>query len=147
VTLPLLLRETEQVAATEAMPIGHGETHRVVIIEDNVDACEIMKELLETAGHEVSAAFEGHAGIRLVQETHPEIVLCDIGLPELDGYAVIAELREQLKGSMPFMIAITGYGGPEDRTRALAAGFDRYLVKPVAPDVLLQLVARERENR
>jgi two-component system, sensor histidine kinase len=148
VTLPLLpSRETESVAPTEAMPIAHGETHRVVIIEDNVDACEIMKELLETAGHEVSAAFEGHSGIRLVRDTHPEIVLCDIGLPELDGYAVIAELREQLKESMPFMIAISGYGRPEDRTRALAAGFDRYLVKPVAPDVLLQLVARERENR
>ncbi len=74
-------------------------------------------------------------------------MLCDIGLPELDGYAVIAHLREQLKESMPFMIAITGYGRPEDRTRALAAGFDRYLVKPVAPEVLLQLLAREHENR
>jgi two-component system, sensor histidine kinase len=147
VTLPLLAKEPSAgVVDTEPMPIADRELHRIVIIEDNVDSCETLRELLEMAGHQVSTAFEGSTGVKLIQETHPDIVLCDIGLPEMDGYAVIARLRENTQDAMPFMIAITGYGRSEDRMRALAAGFDRYLVKPVAPDTLLQLVSRGRQS-
>ena len=147
VMLPLLSGlQSEPVLKAEPMSIAQGEMRRIVLIEDNIDGCESLRQWLELAGHKVSCAFDGAAGVSLVQETQPQIVLCDIGLPELDGYAVIARLREQMKDAMPLMIAVTGYGRPDDRLRALAAGFDQYLVKPVAPEGLLQLISRARRS-
>ena len=144
VMLPLLASaQSEPIVESWPAPAAGGEARRIVVIEDNVDACEMLKSVLEMDGHRVSLAFGGMAGVRLVHEVRPDIVICDIGLPEMDGYAVIARLREQQE-TMPFMVALTGYGRAEDRMRALAAGFDRYLVKPVASQTLLDLISGQR---
>ena len=76
-------------------------------------------------------------------QLQPDLVLCDIGLPGLDGYAVIAQLRAEMKPPLPVMIALTGYGQPEDLARALEAGFHHHLVKPVNADDLLRLIASQ----
>lgn len=119
---------------------------RVVLIDDNVDASESLKMLLQLTGCEVYCALDGIAGVALVHANRPQIVLCDIGLPGMNGYAVVEQLRKEGPQPMPLMIALTGYGQAEDRERSLAAGFDHHLVKPVHPDVLLRVIADEEER-
>jgi CheY-like chemotaxis protein len=115
--------------------------YRITLIDDDADSNAALGMLLQRAGHEVTAALNGLAGLELVRQHRPDIVLCDIGLAGMDGYAVAARLREVPIEPRPTAIAITGYGQPEDRARALAAGFDHHLVKPVDPDMLLRLIA------
>jgi signal transduction histidine kinase/ActR/RegA family two-component response regulator len=122
---------------------------RILLIEDNVDACDTLRTLLELAGHQVSVAYDGNAGLAEAQARSYDIVICDIGLPGIDGLEIMTRLRgaprRQEAARQPFSIALSGYGQVEDRERALFAGFDRYLVKPAAPEALLALVAEARE--
>jgi len=113
---------------------------RILIVEDNADAREALKVLLELEGHTVEAAEEGLKAIELARATALDIALVDIGLPGLDGYGVARQLRAAA-GRCPILIALTGYGQPEDRQRALDAGFDDVLVKPVDPTALTTLMA------
>jgi signal transduction histidine kinase/ActR/RegA family two-component response regulator len=146
VTLPLMTEVAGgAVASAPLAPTVQGHGCRIVIADDNVDVNDSLRMLLQMAGHEVSAAFDGATAIRLVQANRPQIVLCDIGLPGLDGYAVIRELRAQMGEAMPVMVAITGFGQASDRERALAAGFDHHLVKPVDPALLLQMIASQAD--
>jgi CheY-like chemotaxis protein/nitrogen-specific signal transduction histidine kinase len=141
VTFPLLKNTPAALLETGSAGVEvPGERHHVVVIEDNVDANDSLKMVLEVLGHEVFPAFDGKAGVALVREKQPDIVLCDIGLPGQDGYQVIASLKKTMS-PMPIMIALTGYGQAEDRVRALAAGFDHHLVKPVDIEALLRLIA------
>jgi CheY-like chemotaxis protein len=118
-----------------------GASLRIAVVDDNVDANDSLCTLLQVMGHEVTAAYSGSTAIELIRESQPVLVVCDIGLPGMDGYQVIAALRETMEGSMPVMIALTGYGQPEDRDRALDAGFDHHLTKPVNVEELLRLIA------
>jgi len=113
---------------------------RVLIIEDNVDAAGSLSEVLELGDHEVEVAYNGPEGITKAQEFRPEVVLCDIGLPGMDGYQVARALRADtgLKGT--FLVALTGYALPEDLQRAAEAGFERHLAKPLSPEKLEQLL-------
>jgi signal transduction histidine kinase/CheY-like chemotaxis protein len=113
-------------AAVEEMP-----RRRILVVEDNRDAADTLREVLELAGHEVAVAYEGPAGVEAAREFHPEVVLCDLGLPGMDGYAVAAELRRDPATAATRLIAVSGYGQDEDRRRSLEAGFDRHLIKPV----------------
>jgi len=117
---------------------------RVLLVEDNIDACETLKAFLELEAHEVTMAHDGNAGLEALLSRDFDVVVCDIGLPGIDGLEVVARLRASGKRAQPVAIALSGYGQAEDRSRALAAGFDHYLVKPVSPDVLLALVAARR---
>jgi CheY-like chemotaxis protein len=111
---------------------------RVLVVEDSVDAAEIMGELLTRWGHEVRVAHDGETALDAARAFRPQVILLDIGLPDTDGYAVAHRLRgEDLGGEL--LVALTGYGEPEDRERAQRAGFDRHLTKPVDPDALLAL--------
>jgi signal transduction histidine kinase len=112
---------------------------RILLVEDNSDARQALKDLLELWGHQVQVAPDGLNGVALALEVRPELALVDIGLPGLDGYRVAQELRARV-GEEIRLVAITGYGGPEDRHRALQAGFDHHLVKPVKPDELDRLL-------
>ncbi|MDI1449289.1 PAS domain S-box protein [Polyangium sp. 6x1] len=112
-----------------------GQSRRVLVVDDNVDAAETMAALLETLGHEVSVAHDGEAALEAVSNGHPEIVLLDIGLPRMDGYEVCKRLRDD-GTPRPFIVAVTGYGQAEDRERALKAGFDAHLVKPASFDAI-----------
>jgi CheY-like chemotaxis protein len=111
----------------------------ILIIEDNADARDALRLLLELDGHVVDAAGEGAEGVQIAQAKDPDIALVDIGLPGLDGYEVARRLRAS--GSRrPVLVALTGYGQPEDRRRAVEAGFDALLVKPVDPSMLASLL-------
>jgi two-component system, sensor histidine kinase len=113
---------------------------RVLLVEDADDVREALAELLALHGHQIAAASRGEEGVALALRQEPEVVLVDIGLPDLDGHEVGRRLRAAL-GPAPLLIAMTGYGREEDRQRALQAGFDLHLVKPVDPDELERVVA------
>ena len=114
---------------------------RVLLIEDNGDARDALRALLELDGYEVHAAADGIQGLDLARTKAPEVALVDIGLPGFDGYEVARRMRA-LPAPPPVMIALTGYSEPEDRERAKDAGFAAHLVKPVDPDELSRLLAR-----
>ncbi|MDE2400112.1 MAG: response regulator [Burkholderiales bacterium] len=116
-----------------------GVRRRVVVIEDNEDVLEALRVLLELAGHAVSTANDGEAGVREVLRSSPDIVLIDIGLPTLTGYEAAQRLRQA--GYAGQLIALSGYGQPKDIASAMAAGFDAHLVKPVDPQALEKLVS------
>lgn len=127
-------------AVHRAAPVV-GAARRILIVEDNADASDMMRMLLEVEGHQVEIAGDGNSGLALALEGRFDAIVCDIGLPGLDGLELMARLRAAPTGTRPLAIALSGYGQPQDRERALAAGFDRYLVKPVAPGVLIELLA------
>jgi signal transduction histidine kinase/CheY-like chemotaxis protein len=114
---------------------------RILLVEDNADACATLADILAVEGHEVVCAGDGREGLALALGARWDVIVCDIGLPELDGLALMRALRAQQEGTRPYAIALTGYGQPDDAARGLAAGFDRYLVKPVGATVLLGVVA------
>jgi len=111
---------------------------RVLVVDDSVDSAETLGELLRIWGHDVSIAHDGEEALRQAREIRPDVVLLDIGLPGMDGYAVAGQLRaEGLAGRL--LVAISGYSGIEDRERMKEAGFDGHLVKPVEPTALQAL--------
>ena len=114
---------------------------RILLIDDNVDAGVVMAMLLRLSGHEVTVVLDGPSALRAYAQALPQVVLCDIGLPGMSGYEVAAKIREGAEPARPLLIALTGYGGPKDRERAFAAGFDHHLVKPADPEALLLLIA------
>jgi signal transduction histidine kinase/DNA-binding response OmpR family regulator len=116
---------------------------RILVVEDNADIRETLKELLEIEGHEVTVAVDGNAAVAVASNGHEhDVALVDIGLPGLDGYGVARKLRDiqKQRGYPRRLIAMTGYGQAEDRRRALEAGFDAHLVKPVDPEMLTRLL-------
>lgn len=115
---------------------------KIVIVEDNDDARDMLKMLLEMEGHEVHTAEDGLAGIALILGNQPDIALVDIGLPGVDGYGVAQKVRAET-GSSVRLVAVTGFGQREDSQRVAAAGFDQHLIKPVRLDALLDVLALE----
>jgi CheY-like chemotaxis protein len=113
---------------------------RLLVVDDNRDAAEIMSMLLQMWGHEVAFAFDGPSALQTAERWQPEAVFLDIGLPGMDGYEVAARLRELPHAKDAVLIAITGYGEDDDRLRSRRAGIDHHLVKPVAPDTLRSLI-------
>lgn len=113
---------------------------RVVIIEDNKDAAITLRDALTLCGHQVEVAYEGLSGIELAQRFLPEVVICDIGLPQMDGYEVAKTLRKAPSLQGVYLVALSGYAASEDVARAKAAGFDKHLAKPPALDALDRLV-------
>ena len=110
---------------------------RVLVVEDNADTAETMRLLLADCGFHVAVAHTTAEGLKTARQMEPHVVLCDIGLPDGDGYSVGSMLRQgTCTGSR--LIAVTGHGEPADRQRALAAGFDQHLQKPVDPATLLR---------
>jgi signal transduction histidine kinase len=138
VKLPLL-RELE-IPAPPPKGRDARRGRRILLVEDNSDARQAMRDLLELWGHQVTVAPDGVQGVALALQQTPELALVDIGLPGLDGYRVAEELRSRVGQSIR-LVAITGYGGPEGHDRALKAGFDLHLVKPVKPDDLDRLLS------
>jgi len=140
VTLPRLEHQVDAVIEPSALGHSAPTRARILLIDDNVDAGEVLAELLRQSGHEVAIALDGQAGLDVVDRFDPQVVLCDIGLPGLDGYEVAVRMRERQSTTRPLMVALTGYGSVKDRQRSTAAGFDRHVVKPVIPEELLQII-------
>lgn len=127
----------------QAMPpdISH-HSRRVLIIDDNVDVAETLRELLELNNHEVTAAYDGPEGIAKAREFRPELVLCDIGLPNMNGYDIARAFRQDDALNDIFLVALTGYAMPEDLQQAANAGFNRHLAKPVDLPELERMLAQ-----
>jgi PAS domain S-box-containing protein len=131
-----------------AAPPPAGKRLRILVVEDNHDSAESLRLLLQMFGHEVSVAYTGTDGVQAAKRWHPDVVLCDIGLPGLDGYGVVGELRRDPETATTPAIAVTGYGAEEDRRRSRQAGFNMHLVKPADPDELREVLnaMTDREN-
>ncbi len=113
------------------MTPAHGEM-AVLVVDDNRDAADMLRDVLELAGHRVAVAYEGEQAVEQVRRLRPAVVLCDIGLPPgMDGYAVARAIRADRALAGVYLVAFTGYGRKEDRDMALAAGFDAHVTKPV----------------
>jgi CheY-like chemotaxis protein len=120
-----------------------GRGRRILLVEDNDDARETLRRLLALDGHSVRAVPDGEAALEAVKAEAPEFALIDIGLSGIDGFEVARRVRALAgTGERPVLVAVTGYGLPEDRKRSLAAGFDFHLVKPVDAGVLAEILTR-----
>ncbi len=117
---------------------------RIVLIEDNDDAADVLAMWLEELGHDVRVARTGPTGLAMVRELGPDLVLCDVGLPEMDGVEVCKRVMELDASVRPTMVALTGWGMASDRQRTAEAGFDHHLVKPVALDKLRAILSSVR---
>lgn len=141
VRLPAVQKPSEQ-----AVPAAEGIGARsVLLVEDNDDARQMLQAALALGGHEVRAASDGESALALAAEASPDVALIDLGLPDISGYEVARRLRAAGGGRMT-LIALTGYGQDADRRRALEAGFDAHLTKPVTPERLQQAIGGRAER-
>jgi CheY-like chemotaxis protein len=138
VALPLLPQPAP--APGRAPAAGTLRARRVLVIDDDVDSAETLRELLALSGHSVETASDGTEGLRRAAALSPDVILCDVALPGMSGYEVAKALRA-MHGPRALLVALTGFGSDEHRRCALAAGFDAHVVKPVSPEQLEQLVA------
>ena len=143
VSLPIVDEFAQGHAPVRREP-GRETPRRIVVIDDNQDAAESLAMLLRLKGHDVQIAYDGPSGLTLALETAPECVLIDIGLPGMDGYEVAKRLRSHDRSGRTVLVALTGYGQQEDRARSRQAGFDHHLVKPVAQNVLEDVLRADR---
>jgi signal transduction histidine kinase/ActR/RegA family two-component response regulator len=144
VRLPLVpearAREAEEGRHLSRAPAAR----RILLIDDSDDVREMLKELLESLGHDVSIAEDGLQGVERARELRPDVALVDIGLPGIDGYEVARRLHADDPETPPYTIALTGYGSPEAKARAKAAGFDLHMTKPVDLKKLIELIQRSK---
>ena len=119
---------------------------RILLVEDNADARQMLHMLLTLAGHEVDSAPHGTTGLEKAAATRPDIAVIDLGLPGVDGYEIARRLRAAGRDELG-LIALTGYGQPADRQAALAAAFDAHVVKPVDPSHLASVIASVQRRR
>ncbi|MEO8442402.1 MAG: ATP-binding protein, partial [Betaproteobacteria bacterium] len=128
------------VASTLLPATRDAHAKNILVIEDNLDGREMLRAALSFDGHRIETAPDGLSGIEMVRKTSPDIVLIDIGLPDIDGYEVARRLREDDANKLLLLIAMTGYGQPQDEHRAVGAGFNLHLVKPVTAEQLQQVI-------
>jgi CheY-like chemotaxis protein len=114
-----------------ALPSERSERRRILVVDDNEDARELLAELLRDLGHEVRVAEDGPTALQELREFHAEVAILDLGLPVMDGFELARRVREQQRPPFPRLVALTGYGLDRDLVRTRAAGFDAHLVKPV----------------
>ncbi|MGI4721637.1 MAG: ATP-binding protein [Janthinobacterium lividum] len=144
IRLPLLQSPpVEEEAPGEAH--AHEGPVRVLVVDDNADAAQMLATLLEAHGHAVSVEYDGTGGLARAVRERPEVMLLDIGLPDIDGHELARRLRASPETAQATLVALTGYGQSDDRERAYEAGFDRHLVKPADLSELLRILAAVRE--
>jgi PAS domain S-box-containing protein len=124
-----------------ATPRAEAPRRRILVIEDNVDAADMLRTLLELEGHEVQVAYDGPTGLDVAGRSQPDIILCDIGLPGMDGCAVAQAVRADDRLRRAYLVALSGYALPEDLQRAADAGFDTHIAKPASVETLRAVLA------
>jgi PAS domain S-box-containing protein len=144
VRLPRQRREPAAAANGAAVPLAPhpAQARRLLVVDDNEDAASTVAELLRMAGNEVQVAHEGLEAVEQARRFRPDVVLLDIGLPDIDGYEVARRIRRLPGVRQPILIALTGWGQPQDKEAAARAGFDHHWTKPVDPGRLQELSAR-----
>ncbi|HEU4727967.1 MAG TPA: ATP-binding protein [Kofleriaceae bacterium] len=140
-----MVRLPRAVARPEGAPAARAVSHpevsrRVLVVDDNEDAANLLGEIVRLRGHEVTIVHDPASALAVVGELQPEIAFLDIGLPGMDGYQLAARMHARVPACC--LVALTGYGQDSDRERAASAGFAAHLVKPVKIDTILQLLAR-----
>jgi CheY-like chemotaxis protein/anti-sigma regulatory factor (Ser/Thr protein kinase) len=138
---------TEEPAALESSSVADPVSRapqRILVVDDNEDALELLAEFLRNAGHVVTTAKDGPTALKIMRTFHADVAILDIGLPVMDGYELAGRLRAELGKELPRLIALTGYGQESDRARAREAGFDEHLTKPVDGGHLLGALDRTR---
>jgi PAS domain S-box-containing protein len=140
VRLPFLAAAAAPTLQAEA-PVSPVHRSRILVADDNIDAADSLAMILEMSGHDVRVAHDGRAALSVAQSFRPDTVLLDIGMPQLNGYEVAQALRQEPWGARITLIALTGWGQESDRLKAMDAGFDRHLTKPVDPAALEQLMS------
>jgi two-component system CheB/CheR fusion protein len=144
VRLPAFRASAAQIA--DAHPVAsspQSAARCILVVDDNVDGVATTAMLLEQAGHIVRTARDGPEALTAAREFLPDVVLLDIGLPRMSGYDVAKHLRGQRETASALLIAVTGYGRPDDIQQTQAAGFDHHLVKPVSWDQLAALLGKD----
>ena len=141
VRLPVALPLAEEEQSDQTDPILPSSRHRIMIVDDNLDAAETLAMLLTMMGDETLMAHDGLAALDLAETFRPDVMFLDIGMPKLNGYEVSRRLRQQTWGKDIVLVAVTGWGQEEDKRRSLEAGFDFHLTKPVMPDAVEELLA------
>jgi PAS domain S-box-containing protein len=142
ITLPLEVTAARTIQMDSADGVNVAAApRRVLVLDDNEDAAAILREMLELDGHVVEVAYTGREGIEKAQAFHPDVVLCDIGLPEMDGYEVARRMRADPALGRVGLIALSGYAQPEDVEMAKESGFDAHLAKPAGADTLARALA------
>ncbi len=134
-----------EVASAHGAPLK-APRRRVLIVDDNIDAANSLAMLLGVEGHEVQVAYDSREALERIESFHPDVALLDIGLPEIDGYALAQRLRSIPRLEGVRLVALTGYGQAEDHQRTRAAGFEYHLVKPVDPQTLAGILAGIRQS-
>jgi PAS domain S-box-containing protein len=142
VRLPAVAAPADRAAGGEEATRAPVVPRRVLVVEDSPDARQSLRLLLEMAGHHVETSEDGPSGLAKLGAFRPDVALIDLGLPGMDGYAVARELRRRPDTRAIRLVAVTGYGQAEDRRRALAAGFDQHVTKPVDATMLDELLGR-----
>jgi two-component system, chemotaxis family, CheB/CheR fusion protein len=138
--LSLVARDPDHKASPQRIEPNGKVSRRVLVADDNRDGADCLEMLLKMSGHEVYVALDGTEALELVRQHRPDVGVIDLGMPGLSGYEVARRIRAEAWGSATMLIALTGWGQEEDRRRALAAGFDHHLTKPVDPDQLQQML-------
>ena len=141
IQLPLAEAGSEKEAPRPREAVATPKT--ILVIEDNADGARSLADILELHGHAVRVARDGRSGIALARELKPDLILCDIGLPDVDGYEVARTLRRDGPLRLTRLVAVSGYAQPEDRQRSRDAGFDAHIPKPADLHEVLALVARD----
>ncbi|HEX6412641.1 MAG TPA: response regulator, partial [Burkholderiales bacterium] len=143
--LPLASGSVQDVRRPAYAAIKSGPV-RVLVADDNRDAADSLQRVLVLYGHDVRVAYDGVSAMQIGREFRPRVAVLDIGMPGTDGYTVAREIRKQ-HGREVTIVALTGWGQEADRRRAIEAGFDHHLVKPVDPDALNVLLAQTGAER
>ncbi len=120
--------------------------HRIMVVDDNLDATETMANIFKVLGHQVRTAKDGAEAVTIAEEFRPELIFMDIGTPRMNGYEACAQIRKQRWGKQMVIVALTGWGQDEDRKRSEEAGFDRHLVKPVDGQTVARLIGELEKN-
>jgi CheY-like chemotaxis protein len=148
--IPILDRRETHAERTEERETAHAvDCHRVLVVDDNRDSAQSLATLLRLHGQEVAVGYDGDEALHKALEFQPDLVLLDIGMPNVNGYDACRMIREQPRNKDVMMVALTGWGQDEDRRKSKQAGFDAHLVKPVDYGVLVELlgsIRRDREN-
>ncbi len=146
VHLPLSQQDADSVALPADVATAVS-TRRVLIIDDNVDVAEMLAAYLQQIGHAVTQAHDGSEGLHAATQHRPDVIVCDIGLPGVDGYEVARALRAMPQFQSSLLIAVSGYGDLADRDKARTAGFSHHITKPADPVALAALIASETGSK
>jgi CheY-like chemotaxis protein len=138
--MPIVVEMGNEVRS-EPTPIRSTQHLKVLVVEDNVDSAETLAILLRAYDHEVRTVHDGLQAIEVSERFQPDVILLDLGLPDLDGYDVCRRIRQRPRGRNMIIIALSGWGQQKDKDRSAASGFDLHLVKPVEAQTLIEMLS------